>query len=75
VSDGENAYGLLTVAAPVLSPEGDPVAGVTLTITAERMGLDAFVARAAPEVLRVADALTQAILHSFGAIAHNVRRL
>jgi IclR family transcriptional regulator, pca regulon regulatory protein len=75
VSDGENAYGLLTVAAPVLSTEGGAVAGVSLTITAERMGLDAFVARAAPEVLRVADALTRAVRHSFGAIAHSVQRL
>lgn len=75
VSDGENAYGLLTVAAPVLSAAGDPVAGVSLTITAERMELNAFVARAAPEVLRVADTLTRAILHSFGAIAHSVQRL
>src|SRR5829696_5772715 len=31
ISDGENAYGLVTVAAPVLDPRGAPCAGVSLT--------------------------------------------
>jgi IclR family pca regulon transcriptional regulator len=68
VSDGENAYGLRTVAAPVLDPAGAPIAGVSLTIDAGRMGLDEFVACAKPEVLHVAKALTDAVRHSAGAI-------
>lgn len=69
VSDGENAYGLRTVAAAIPDAEGAPIAGVSLTIHAERMGVEAFVARAAPEVLRMAGALTTAVRLSFGAIA------
>lgn len=60
VSDGENAYGLRTVAAPVFAPDGAPLAGVSLTIRSERMPLDAFVAEAVPPLLKVTDALTAA---------------
>jgi IclR family transcriptional regulator, pca regulon regulatory protein len=69
VSDGENAFGLRTVAAAVLDTDGSPVAGISLTINADRMDIDAFVASAAPHVRRIADALTHAISLSFGAIA------
>ena len=68
VSDGENAYGLRTVAAPVLDARGVPIAGVSFTIDASRMKLDEFVARARPEVLQVAKELTEAVRHSGGAI-------
>jgi IclR family pca regulon transcriptional regulator len=68
VSDGENAYGLRTVAAPVLDVAGAPVAGVSLTIDADRMPLDAFVEQARPDVLRVAGELTRAMRHSAGTI-------
>jgi IclR family pca regulon transcriptional regulator len=68
VSDGENAYGLRTVAAPVLNAEGAPIAGVSLTIDAQRMPLDAFLATAQPEVLQVARQLTDAVRHSAGSI-------
>ncbi len=68
VSDGENAYGLRTVAAPVLDGSGAPVAGVSFTIDASRMALGDFVARAAPEVLQVASELARAVRHSAGAI-------
>lgn len=54
VSDGENAYGLRTVAAPVLDTAGDPVAGISFTIDARRMPVHEFVALAKPEVLHVA---------------------
>ena len=57
------------VAAPVLDAGGAPVAGVSLTVDAGRMGLDAFVALAKPEVLQVARELTDALRHSAGAIA------
>jgi IclR family pca regulon transcriptional regulator len=68
VSDGENAYGLRTVAAPVLDVVGAPLAGVSLTIDAGRLPLDAFVAQAAPEIRRVAEELTRAMRHSAGTI-------
>ena len=43
VSDGENAYGLRTVAAPVMGADGLPLAGVSLTIPAGRQPIDGFV--------------------------------
>jgi IclR family pca regulon transcriptional regulator len=68
VSDGENAYGLRTVAAPVLDAAGLPVAGVSLTIAATRETLDPFVGRAAPEALRIAGELADGLRLSLGAI-------
>ena len=68
VADGENAYGLRTVAAPVLDGAGAPLAAVSLTIQAGRMSLDAFVARATPEVRRLAGELTDGVRLSLGAI-------
>ena len=61
VSDGENSYGLRTVAAPLFSSDGSPCAGVSLTIAEERMSIDAFVEHALPDTLRVARKLTRAI--------------
>lgn len=69
LSDGENAFGLRTVAAAILDTEGEPVAGVSLTIHADRMSMAAFAERAVPEIRRVARELTGAIALSFGAIA------
>jgi IclR family pca regulon transcriptional regulator len=69
ISDGENAYGLRTVAAAVLDTDGSPMAGVSLTIHAERMGIDAFAKHAVPAVRRVAAELTAAVARSFGSIA------
>jgi IclR family pca regulon transcriptional regulator len=68
VSDGENAYGLRTVAAPVLDAGGRPVAGVSLTVAASRMALDLFVQGAAPAALRIAAELAQGLRLSLGAI-------
>jgi IclR family transcriptional regulator, pca regulon regulatory protein len=68
LSDGENAFGLRTVAAAVLDTDGSPVAGVSLTIHAERMAMDCFVKTGVPEVRRMAGELTRAIALSFGAI-------
>ena len=69
VSDGENAFGLRTVAAPILDGNGLPVGGVSLTITSERMGMDSFVERARPAVLKAASELSAAVNFSFGRIA------
>jgi len=68
VSDGENAYGLRTVAAPILDPTGAPLAAVSLTADTARAPLDDFLAAAKPEVLRVARELTGAVRLSAGAI-------
>ena len=69
VSDGENAFGLRTVAAPVLDATGAPVGGVSFTITSERMGIDEFVELAVPTAKRVAEELTEAVKFSFGRFA------
>jgi IclR family pca regulon transcriptional regulator len=60
ISDGENAYGLRTVAAPVLDADGQAIAGVSLSVRSERIELDAFVADAVPLLLRTTEALTRA---------------
>jgi IclR family transcriptional regulator, pca regulon regulatory protein len=69
ISDGENAFGLRTVAAAILDTDGSPAAGVSLTIHADRMGLEAFAESAVPEALRIARDLTRAIALSFGAVS------
>ncbi len=68
LSDGENAYGLCTVAAPVLGADGSPLAGVSLTIAGGRLPAAAFAALAAPCVCRVAAELAEAVRLSRGAI-------
>jgi IclR family pca regulon transcriptional regulator len=68
VSNGENAYGLRTVAAPILDPRGNPVAAIGLTIQASRSTIEEFVAKAVPELQRMATELSAGLLHSRGAI-------
>ncbi|WP_203072826.1 IclR family transcriptional regulator [Falsiroseomonas ponticola] len=68
VSDGENAYGLRTVAAPVLDARGRPIAGVSMTIAAGRASITDFVADAAPQALRIAAELGEGVRLSLGAI-------
>lgn len=70
VSDGENAYGLRTVAAAVLDGSNFPVAGISATIRAERMPLEDFVAVVTPHVQKIAAELSQAVGLSFGTIVH-----
>jgi IclR family transcriptional regulator, pca regulon regulatory protein len=60
VSDGENAYGLRTLAAPVLGQDRSVIAGVSLTIDASRMDIKAFEKSALPEIKRIAALLTNA---------------
>jgi IclR family pca regulon transcriptional regulator len=69
ISDGENAYGLRTVAAPIFDADRRPLAGVSLTIHASRMDASAFVSASGPVVLQLAQELTGAVRHSLGAIA------
>jgi len=74
VSDGENAYGLRTLAVPVLDAGGQPVAGVSLTVDAQRMPLERLVESARPRAQSVAEALSAALRHSGGAIATTPHR-
>ena len=67
ISDGENAYGLRTIAAPILGPDGQPLAGVSLSVRSERVELDAFVEDALPPLLRTTEALTRAARLTAGA--------
>lgn len=60
-ADGENAYGLRTVAAPVLDVAGHVRAGISLTIRSERQELDAFVATTLPLLTRATANLTAAL--------------
>jgi IclR family transcriptional regulator, pca regulon regulatory protein len=60
VSDGENAYGLRTLAAPVLGQDRSVIAGVSLTIDAGRMDIKTFEKSALPEIKRIAALLTNA---------------
>lgn len=68
VSDGENAYGLRTVAAPVLDAQGAAVAGVSLTIGGGRLDLPDFIALTAPRVRALAEELGTALRLSLGTI-------
>lgn len=68
VSDGENAYGLRTVAAPVLDARGAPAAGVSLTIGGGRLALPDFIAQTAPRACALAEELSAALRLSLGTI-------
>jgi IclR family pca regulon transcriptional regulator len=72
LADGENAYGLCTVAAPVLDEDGAPLAGVSLTIRGGQLPAAEFATRAAPHALAVAKELAEAVRLSHGTIG--VRR-
>jgi IclR family transcriptional regulator, pca regulon regulatory protein len=60
ISDGENAYGLRTIAAPVFGDGNSVIAGVSLTIDANRMDIKTFRTKALPKLLRIANTLTDA---------------
>jgi len=69
VSDGENAYGLRTVAAPIFDARGQAVAAISATVTAENWTLDGFLERAVPRVLAVTRELSDGLRMSGGAIS------
>ncbi len=73
VSDGENAYGLRTVAAPIFDASGRAVAAISASIRFERHSLDEFVASALPRVRSVADELSKALRLSFDEIHLDAR--
>lgn len=61
LSDGENAYGLRTVAAPVFDADGAACAAVSLTAPREAEPLEVFVKRAVPALVAVARDLSKAV--------------
>ncbi|WP_439357106.1 IclR family transcriptional regulator [Bradyrhizobium sp. DASA03007] len=53
VSDGENAYGLRTLAAPIFDAQGLVIAGLSVTIDAVRMEMPAFRDQALPRLMQL----------------------
>jgi IclR family pca regulon transcriptional regulator len=53
VSDGENAYGLRTLAAPIFDQQGSVTAGLSVTADATRMDMTAFRDRALPQLMHI----------------------
>lgn len=68
VSDGENAYGLVTVATPVFDGTGLPCAAVSLTVDGRRMAAATFCETAVVAARSLAGTLGDAMRQSFGAI-------
>ena len=67
ISDGENAFGLRTVAAPVFWPDGTVRAAISLTVRTSRQALDAFVAVSVPPLLDATRNLSSAVRLSVAA--------
>ena len=67
ISDGENAFGLRTVAAPIFWPDGTVRAAISLTVRTARQDLDAFVTDAVPPLLRATRLLSGAVRLSAAA--------
>ncbi|WP_407112765.1 IclR family transcriptional regulator [Bradyrhizobium sp. LMG 9283] len=53
VSDGENAYGLRTLATPIFDAQGLVIAGLSVTVDAMRMDMAAFRDQALPRLVQV----------------------
>ncbi|WP_234680811.1 IclR family transcriptional regulator [Bradyrhizobium monzae] len=53
VSGGENAYGLRTLAMPILDAQGCVIAGLSVTVDAMRMGMPTFRDQALPKLMRL----------------------
>ncbi|MBR0781334.1 helix-turn-helix domain-containing protein [Bradyrhizobium iriomotense] len=53
VSDGENAYGLRTLATPIFDAQGLVIAGLSVTVDAMRMDMPAFRDQALPRLVQV----------------------
>jgi IclR family pca regulon transcriptional regulator len=54
VSDGENAYGLRTLAAPIFDAQGQVIAGLSITVDATRMDMSAFRDQGLPRLIDAA---------------------
>ncbi|MEA5457015.1 IclR family transcriptional regulator C-terminal domain-containing protein [Sinomonas sp. JGH33] len=68
-SDGENAYGLRTVAVPILDTSNSPVAGVSLTVDAARMPMSDLIRDGVPKAKAISVELSKALTNYSGAAA------
>lgn len=60
LSDQQNAFGLRTVAAPILDRNGMAIAAISATIRAERLDMEAFLALSCDKIVETAHHLSQA---------------
>jgi IclR family pca regulon transcriptional regulator len=64
ISDGENAYGLRTLATPILDAQGFVIAGLSVTVDATRMDLPTFRDQALPKLMRLTSAVQELAIKS-----------
>jgi IclR family pca regulon transcriptional regulator len=64
VSDGENAYGLRTLAMPILDAQGFVIAGLSVTVDAMRMDMPTFRDQALPKLMRLTDTVQEITIKS-----------
>jgi len=61
ISDQQNAFGLRTIAAPILGRDGRALAAVSLTIAVERMDMEAFIALSRDRLVSTAREISKAV--------------
>ena len=64
VSDGENAYGLRTLATPILDAQGFVIAGLSVTVDAMRMDMPTFRDEALPRLMQVTSRVQELAIKS-----------
>ncbi|WP_426609515.1 IclR family transcriptional regulator [Bradyrhizobium sp. McL0616] len=64
VSDGENAYGLRTLATPILDAQGFVIAGLSVTVDAMRMDMPTFREEALPRLMQVTSQVQELTIKS-----------
>lgn len=64
VSDGENAYGLRTLATPILDAQGIVIAGLSVTVDALRMDMPTFRDQALPKLMRLTSTVQEITIKS-----------
>lgn len=64
VSDGENAYGLRTLATPILDAQGFVIAGLSVTVDAMRMDMPTFREQALPKLMRLTSTVQEIAIKS-----------
>ena len=64
VSDGENAYGLRTLATPILDAQGLVIAGLSVTVDAMRMDMPTFRDEALPRLMQVTSQVQELAIKS-----------
>jgi IclR family pca regulon transcriptional regulator len=64
VSDGENAYGLRTLATPILDAQGFVIAGLSVTVDAMRMDMPTFRDEALPRLMQVTSEVQELTIKS-----------